>query len=101
MNRVNLGWKDIPQRAEDNYKELTTNGYVRWPPQCNPMDLRDPPNNFWSAFDSVQLKDKWKSQTSQRKQVIVVSERQEKQQRQFAWKGQPKQPWWKNWRKIK
>ena len=46
MNKVDLGWKDILQKAEDNYKELTTDGNVRWPPQCNPMDLRAPPNNF-------------------------------------------------------
>ena len=56
MNKVDLGWKDILQKAEDNYKELTTNGNVRWPPQCNPMDLKAPANNFGAHLTQCNSK---------------------------------------------
>ena len=28
------------------YKSMTAEGYMRWPPACNPSDLKVPPNNF-------------------------------------------------------
>ena len=28
------------------YKSMTAKGYIQWPPDCNPSDLKIPPNNL-------------------------------------------------------
>ena len=41
-----VDWEDIIQEAEDMHKRMTAEGYIWWPPACNPSDSKVPPNNF-------------------------------------------------------
>ena len=41
-----VGWEDILREAEDMYKSITAEGYICWPPACNPSHTKVPPNNF-------------------------------------------------------
>ena len=46
MTMAKVGWEDILRQAEDMYKSMTAEGYICWPPACNPSDMKVPPSHF-------------------------------------------------------
>ena len=53
MSKEEVGWEDILQEAKDMYQSMTAEGYIRWPPACNPSNSKVPPNNFGANLTQI------------------------------------------------